>query len=202
MRSRLYLISPKLKMVLSAILLAFSLCFLWSSLCFAMPAQVLAVKKAEAECCLTPRTWELYRPSLDYKSSNAGGWFFSRQGDEFYIAMPFQRDSPLWDILYSPIRTIPLLPYRLNFNPILDASQENFGFIGIDDMILVTTPNPTVARVELVQGSRTADCTESAPGSGFWVGILRTMDTDEDKDFPLLARAYDAAGNLIGSTEP
>lgn len=199
MKARLYRFSPKLLMILSALLLIFSLLFLWSSTHFAMPTPLLAIKKAAAEQGLASGTWALYRPSIK-SNSNTGGWYFSRRGDTFYIAQPWRDNGPLWSDALGPYPISPLSPRYLDFNPILDALQENFGFVGNDDVILVTTPDPAVARVQLVQGDRVADCTESAPGSGFWVGTLRTMDTDEDKDFPILAYAYAADGTLLHST--
>lgn len=121
MKNRLYLISPKLKLILSAILLVFSLYFFWSSLHFAVPLQTLAIKKAETEHCLSPGTWALYPPSSNAKPSNAGGWYFSRRGDEFYIARPSKVNFPLWDAA-TPYCITPLNPFILNFNPIWDTS--------------------------------------------------------------------------------
>lgn len=199
MKKRLYLISPKLKMALSAILLVCSLYFLWSSLQFAMPTRLLSIKKVEAEQCLAPGKWTLYRPSFNPKS-NTGGWYFSRRGDKFFIAMPFQNNGPLWDSALGPYLTAPLSPYILDFNLVTDIKDGITFTAFIEDMILVTTPDPHVARVELVLGVQTAECTESSPGSGFWVGTLRI--TNEENISDIRAHAYDASGNLIGITEP
>lgn len=194
------LLSPKCKMILSFFTFLLALLLAWTAFGFAIPTQMLAIKKAEAEYCLPPGAWELYRPSLDYKSSNTGGWYFSRRGDDFYIVKPYRNNSALWNDTLGPYRMAPLSPYSLGFDLIIDATSGITQISATENLILVTTPAPHAARVELTLNDQTVDCTESAPGSGFWVGTVRV--TNEHNLNAILARAYDADENLIDSTSP
>lgn len=212
MKKRLPILSPKIPLMCSILFLVCSLYFFWSSNYFGMPTGILAVRKAAAEHALPNLSWELYRPSLDFAPGNSGGWYFSRQGDAFYIAQPIHNDSFLWDVTLGPDPMLPLSPYRIGFNPIWEEGKTIY-----ESITLVVTPDPAVARIALTQAIRpsdwagtegelmagyssTTDCVESAPGSGFWVGKQRvtTPPTQANSQSSIFTvHAYAADGTLL-----
>lgn len=180
-------------MILSAILFALSLCFLWYSMRFSMPTQGLALRKAEAEHLLPPGEWTTTALLDDAKISNAGDWYFSRRGDDFYYFQP-TKNFVFWYGTSGPYRLTDYTPQHLSTK--FDREDGKTFFL---KFLVVVTPDSAVARMDLVQNGRAVPCTETTPGSGFWLGRLRNQ-TDVESNAPISVRAYAADGTLLYAT--
>lgn len=194
MKALFYRIPRKVRLALSVALLLASVYHLWALLSFGMPTPGLAVRKAEAELGLPRGTWSTTALLSEAKYGNSSSWRLSRRGDDFYVALPVYNThfNFLWEADFRSLS--PLCPQQLFLRPAPDRNNPS-----VLRFYLVSTPNPDTVRVELIQNGQTVNCVETAPGSGFWVGEVHSSESDNTSP---LARAYDADGNLIGSSPP
>lgn len=221
MKKRPYLLPPRLTLALSILFLLASAYLFWANNSFDMPTAELALRKSAAEHALTYEDLESYPLSFEHEDgtrSDFGSFYFARRADSFYVAQP----KPLANTTFWIGHLYPLRPYQdsfLNSMPVFNSEGPDSTYVAEKRAMLVTTPDPAVARMTLTQYtvpldadvpkeelianySDTQDCVETAPGSGVWVCYLTVPEYPyaSSWSFETIVRAYAADGKLIYST--